>query len=84
MSKNSLSNLAVPGTSLTVRVTPNARDTKVEMDGDTIKVSVTATPSDGQANAAVVKLLAKALGVAKTRLTLVHGQKARIKTFRLD
>lgn len=84
MSKNSLSNLAVPGTSLTVRVTPNARATKVEMDGDTIKVSVTATPSDGQANAAVTKLLAKALGVAKTRLTLVHGQKARIKTFRLD
>ena len=84
MSKNSLSNLAVPGTSLTVRVTPNARATKVEIDGDTIKVSVTATPSDGQANAAVIKLLAKALGVAKTRLTLVHGQKARIKTFRLD
>ncbi|WP_439124845.1 DUF167 domain-containing protein [Marivita sp.] len=84
MSKNSLADLAVSGTTLAVRVTPNARVNKVEMESDRIKVSVTSPPADGQANSAVIKLLAKALGVAKTRLTLFQGQKTRDKLFRLD
>ena len=84
MAKNSLANLAVPGATFKVRVTPNARANKVEMEGDTIKVSVAVPPADGKANAAVVKLLAKALGVPKTGLKLVHGQKGRDKLFRLD
>ncbi|WP_439522044.1 DUF167 domain-containing protein [Marivita sp.] len=84
MSKNSLADLAVQGTTLTVRVSPNARANKVEMEGETIKVSVTAPPADGAANAAVINLLSKALGIAKTRLTLVQGHKSRDKVFRLD
>lgn len=84
MSKNSLADLAVQGTTLTVRVSPNARANKVEMEGETITVSVTAPPADGAANAAVINLLSKALGIAKTRLTLVQGHKSRDKLFRLD
>lgn len=84
MSKNSLADLAVQGTTLTVRVSPNARANKVEMEGETITVSVTAPPADGAANAAVINLLSKALGIAKTRLTLVQGHKCRDKVFRLD
>jgi hypothetical protein len=45
---------------------------------------VTVVPEDGKATAAVVKLLAKALGVAKTRLTLLRGETSRDKLFRLD
>ena len=84
MSKNSLARLAVSGTTFTLRVTPGARETKVETDGETIKISVTAPASDGQANAAVLKLFAKALGVAKTRLILLKGHKGRDKVVRLD
>ncbi|WP_416883807.1 DUF167 domain-containing protein [Marivita sp.] len=84
MSKNSLADLAIPGTTITVRVTPNARDNKVVMDNGVIKIGVTATPEDGKANAAVTVLLSKALGVPKSKLTLVQGHKSRDKIFRLD
>lgn len=84
MSKNSLAHLAIPGTSLTVRVSPKASRNGVVADEAGIRIAVTAPASDGQANAAVTQLLAKALGLAKSRLTLIHGQKNRDKVFRID
>lgn len=84
MSKNSLADLAIPGTTITVRVTPNARANKVVMENGVIKIGVTVPPEDGKANAAVTVLLSKALGVPKSSLTLVQGQKSRDKIFRLD
>lgn len=84
MTKNSLADLAIPGTTITVRVTPNARANKVVMDDGVIKIGVTAPPEDGKANAAVTVHLSKALGVPKSKLTLVQGHKSRDKIFRLD
>ena len=40
---------------------------------------VTAPPQGGRANAAVVALLAKTLGVAKSRLQIVRGHGSRDK-----
>lgn len=79
-----LSHLALPGAEIAVRVTPRASRNAVLLDGETIRVLVTVVPEDGKANAAVVKLLAKALGVAKSRLELLRGATARDKLFRLD
>ena len=79
-----LSHLARPGAEIAVRVTPRASRNAVLLDGDTIRVLVTVVPEDGKANAAVVKLLAKALGVAKSRLELLRGATGRDKLFRLD
>ena len=79
-----LSHLAQPGTEIAVRVTPRAARNAVLLDGDLIRVTVTVVPEDGKANAAVIKLLAKALGVAKSRLVLLRGASARDKTFRID
>lgn len=79
-----LSHLARPGAEIAVRVTPRASRNAVLLDGEAIRVTVTTVPEDGKANAAVVKLLAKALGVAKSRLTLVRGATGRDKLFRLD
>ncbi len=76
--------LAVPGAMLAVRVTPNGRANAVARDDEGLRVSVTATPEDGKATAAVVALLAQALGVAKSRLVLVSGATNRNKLFRLD
>jgi len=39
-------------------------------------------PEDGKATAAVVKLLSKATGVPKSRLTLLRGAASRDKLFR--
>lgn len=79
-----LSHLARPGAEIAVRVTPRASRNAVTLDGETIRVRVTVVPEDGKANAAVVKLLARALGVAKSRLELVRGAGSRDKLFRLD
>ncbi len=79
-----LSHLVRPGAEIAVRVTPRASRNAVILDGEAIRVTVTVVPEDGKANAAVVKLLAKALGVAKSRLVLVRGATARDKLFRID
>lgn len=79
-----LSHLALSGTTLAVRVTPNARRSGVELVENQIRISVTETPEAGKATEAARMALAKALGVAKTRLTLLRGATSRTKLFRLD
>ncbi|MCJ1362264.1 hypothetical protein MMC16_001366 [Acarospora aff. strigata] len=45
-----------------------------------IELCVAAQPKDGKANKAVRVLLADVLGVAKTNVTVVKGQRSRHKT----
>jgi uncharacterized protein len=69
-----------------VRLTPRGgRDavTGVRADG-VILARVSAPPVDGKANAALCRLLAKALGVAPSRVTIVRGQTTRDKVVRVD
>ncbi|MCI4663703.1 MAG: DUF167 domain-containing protein [Neomegalonema sp.] len=49
-----------------------------------LKVRVSAPPSDGAANAAILKTLAKALGTSKSRLEIKAGHTARSKRIRID
>ena len=51
---------------------------------DELKISVTAVPENGKANAAVIKLLAKALGVQKTSITIASGSKSPRKVVVLN
>ncbi len=44
-----------------------------------LRVKVTAAPSDGAANAAIEKLLAKALGLPRSSVRVASGASARIK-----
>ncbi len=78
-----LSALARPGAEIAVRVTPNARREAVT-PGSPIRIAVTVVPEDGKATAAAQILLARALGVARTRLVLLRGARSRDKVFRLD
>jgi uncharacterized protein YggU (UPF0235/DUF167 family) len=70
---------------LDVRLTPSGGADRIdgvqsEADGVTlIKARVRAAPEDGAANAALEALLARALGVAKSRVRVVHGATARRK-----
>lgn len=48
-----------------------------------IKVSVTAPPVDGEANAAVIELVAKSLGVPKHAVEVIAGASSRRKTLRI-
>lgn len=79
-----LSDLALPGAEFALRVTPRARHEGIVASPEGLKVSVHAPPEDGKANEAVRRLLARALGIAPSRLTLVRGATARDKLFRLE
>jgi uncharacterized protein YggU (UPF0235/DUF167 family) len=84
MSKADLAHLAEPGAEIAVRVTPKASRNAVEVADGGLRVYVTTVPEGGKANSAVQKLLAKSLGVPKSRLTLVRGAASRDKVFRVD
>ena len=68
-----------------VRVTPKASANRIAgtmPDGDgrnILKVTVTAAPEAGKANAALLKLLAKAWKLPKTSLSVVSGATSRHK-----
>lgn len=84
MRKGAFADRARPGAEIAVTVTPGARSERLEPEEAGFRIWVTAPPEGGRATAAVQALLAKGLGVAKSRLTLVRGATARRKTFRLD
>lgn len=67
-----------------IRVIPRASKTEIvgEMAG-ALKVRVTSPPVDGAANAELVKLFAKTLGVAKSNVEIVSGQTSKTKRIRI-
>ncbi len=68
-----------------VKAHPKAKLEKVEPDGaGGFEVWTTAPADRGAANAAVLKLLAKHLGISPGRVTLVRGGKSRNKLFEVE
>ena len=68
-----------------VRVKPGSRKgplVEVTDDGE-LTVYVAERAVEGKANEAVVKLIAKHLGVPRSRLELVSGATSRVKRFRV-
>lgn len=78
------------GLRLYLRVTPKASANKIDgvaataSGAQVLKVRVTAVPERGKANKAVIKLVAKALGVAPGTLSVIAGDTSRNKTLALD
>ncbi len=53
-------------------------------DGQTyLKARVSAVPEDGKANAALIALLAKTLGIAKSSILIARGETARLKVIEI-
>lgn len=77
------------GLTLTVRLTPRGGRDAIDgverlADGrGVMKVRVRAAASEGEANAALLALLAEALGVARRDVHLVGGATARVKRVRI-
>lgn len=68
------------------RLTPKSSNDAVEgieitPEGSAFKARVRAAPEQGKANAALAKLIAEWLGVAKSAVCLVAGDKSRVKSF---
>ncbi|MCD4657868.1 MAG: DUF167 family protein [Planctomycetes bacterium] len=69
---------------LHVRIVPKADSNKIMgLHDGMLKVLVTTVPEKGKANAALIKLVAKTLGIAKTSIKLVSGETARNKVLSL-
>jgi uncharacterized protein (TIGR00251 family) len=68
-----------------VQVVPRASRERIgPLVGDRLKVQLTAPPVDGAANQALRRALARALGLAPGRVTIVRGEGSRKKTVRVD
>ena len=68
------------GVTIDILVVPRAsRERFGPVHGDRIKVSVTSPPVDGAANQAIVKLIAKRLGVANAAVKVLTGLSSRRK-----
>jgi uncharacterized protein (TIGR00251 family) len=78
------------GISVALRVTP--RGGRDEIDGietlangrSVVKLRVSAIADGGEANRAVMELLAKALGVPKTKVKILSGTTSRLKQVAVD
>lgn len=73
---------------LAVRVTPKARGgerilVEETPEGPRARVWVSAPPEDGKANAAVCRLVAKALGLPKSAVSVARGDTSREKLLRI-
>ena len=70
---------------IAVRLTPGAASDRIDgwdVDADgrpVLKVRVRARPVEGEANAALIRLLAKALGVPKSAVAIDRGGQSRTK-----
>lgn len=81
---NSLADLQITetpaGFRLAVRAQPrSSREAIVGVENGRLKVKLTAPPVEGEANEALCRLLAKALGLAKSSVTVVRGDASREK-----
>ena len=76
--------------SFPVRLTPKGGRDAIEgwIEGPEgkryLKARVSAAPEDGKANEALVRLIAKALGVGRTKVRIVSGAASRMKTIEAE
>lgn len=76
------------GSTLLIKVTPKASQNRIKADPQSdgsilYRVYVTAAAEDGKANAAVIELIAKHLGIAKSKVSIVRGQTSRDKMIKI-
>lgn len=70
---------------LRLRVQPRAsRDGFAGPLGDRLKVRITAPPVDGEANAHLIRFLAKAFGVPQGQIQILSGEGSRNKDIRIQ
>lgn len=69
---------------LAVKVTPGAREEAVTLTDNAVLVKVRAPADKGAANAAVLQVVARALGLAPSRVSLLRGGTSRQKVLAVE
>ena len=69
------------GAAFTVRVVTRAPKNEIVgvQEDNSLKIRLTASPNDGQANDALIKFLSERLGVAESAIEIVAGKDSRDK-----
>ena len=68
-----------------VRVIPRARVNSITTDADgTVRVHTTTAPTDGKANDAVVRALAKFWGVSRSSIHIIRGETSHNKVISVE
>lgn len=62
-----------------LKIIPNAKFVKIEQQGNTLKVHLTAPPEKGKANEQLIEVLSEHFSVKKSSVVLVSGAKSRKK-----
>lgn len=68
-----------------LHVVPRARRTELAgVHGDAIRIRVAAPPADGEANAELIRYVARFLGVPKSAVSITTGAGSRRKTLSVE
>ncbi|MBR3365837.1 DUF167 domain-containing protein [Candidatus Saccharibacteria bacterium] len=62
-----------------VKVTPGAKKEEITVEGDKITIRTPKRAHDGEANEAIVKILAKHFHTGKSNIKIIRGQTSKIK-----
>ena len=77
-------NNSPPGATFAVKVHPRAKKNAITGTvGDALKLSLTAPPVDGKANAACIDFFAKLLKVPRSSITIAAGETSQNKVIRV-
>lgn len=70
---------------LEIKVVPRSSKSRITVLQDgTVKMNIKSPPVDGKANGECVAVLSKKLGVPKSSVHIIHGEKGRNKKIRVD
>jgi uncharacterized protein (TIGR00251 family) len=73
------------GSTFAVKIHPRAQRNAITGEvGDALKLSLTAPPVDGKANAACIEFFAKLLNLPRSSVTIAAGQTNRNKVIRVE
>lgn len=67
-------------TAITIRLTPNSSKNEFgEISNEFLKVKVSAQPIENKANKELIKFLSESLKIPKTKISLISGDKSKLK-----
>lgn len=71
---------------INIRVIPRAKKDEVSLANskEALKIRLTKAPVDGEANKALIKMLAKLFNIRKNSITITSGKKSRDKRVKIE